>query len=152
MPNNPQHHAVILDSRTQRVVRLGHDFAAQDGYHSTIVRSKGPDGKDSDYMEYTSPKGSYRVKVTGLKTPPDTGEPKTLTDPSHQFPVVLDPSVHRVIPLDTELSGDPKFSIKYTNTAAAGAPPKDVLNFTPKDNGGGNGGGTGGKLPPDTGA
>jgi hypothetical protein len=101
---------------------------------------------------FTTPKKTYQFKAAALKTPPDTGEPKTLTDPSHQFPVVLDPSVHRVIPMDTELSGDPNYSLKYSNTAPAGSPAKDVLTFNPKDNGNGGGVGGGGKQPPDTGA
>lgn len=143
MSNN--HHAVILDSRTHRVIRLGENLSDTAGYHVSVARHEG-----ADHLLVHGPTASHRIKVGNLIVPASGAGHETLTDPSHQFPVVLNADVHRIVPVGKELSGDSGHKVIYHHHA--GTPNgKDELSITPA-------GGQEikitphGKIPPNTGA
>jgi hypothetical protein len=126
------YHAVILDARKHRIIRLGDNFSATEGYHVSVARPHvGAPDTDPDHMIVIGPDGAHRISMGGLIVPSDTTG-TTLTDPSHQFAVSLDSTVHRIVPMDTELSGDPGYSVTYsTDLKAAPAGSNDQLTVTP---------------------
>jgi hypothetical protein len=152
MSNPSSYHAVVVDNRTQRIVRFGQDMSIQDGSHVSFVQAKDPATQQlAEYIMVMTPSGSHKVKVTGLHTPPDTGGATTLTDPNHQFPMVVDPNIHRVLNLGKDISGEPGTSVVFNNTAPEGSPQKIQMTLTPHD-GPPTTVPTNGKVPPNTGA